>query len=457
MPKLGTFGTASLRSLGFGGYVPPPATYSVTPTATSLNEGSSVTFNVTTTNVLNGTTLYWDNTGTTTGPDFSGGANSGSFTITSNAGSVTLTLLNDLLTEGSETIIFNVRTGSTSGTIVATAATVTVNDTSISPTGSILFGYAAPGTQSWVVPTGVTSVCVLCVGSGGGSNTTSYPGAFPSGGKDVYSGGAGGGLGYYNNFPVTPGATYTVVVAAISPTSTSGNNPTGIPTLGLWAQAALGSASYFGVPGVTPTTALVFGGGATRSPGGFPTPTSQAGIGGTYVGTGGGNGGSAQQGHQTGAPGGPANVYYNAGSGGGAGGYSGNGGNGGPTQIAGGTSPGGGGGGGGGAGTAGGPSAYPYLTTGPAAGSGGGVGIYGQGTNGTGGAAGKSGGGPTSPATNGSSGAAGSPTATGSPVTSPVFPGGGQAGSGGGASAAGAVRIIWGPGRSFPSTNTVTP
>lgn len=106
-------------------------TYEAIPTTTSVNEGSSVTFNVNTSNVFNNTTLYWTNSGTTTGPDFSGGNNSGSFTIRGNTGNVTLSLVADETTEGPETIIFRVRTGSTSGSIVATADTVTVNDTSI--------------------------------------------------------------------------------------------------------------------------------------------------------------------------------------------------------------------------------------------------------------------------------------------------------------------------------------
>jgi hypothetical protein len=113
-------------------------TYSVTPTTTSITEGSSVTFNVTTTNIPNGTTLYWTNSGTTTGADFSGGANSGSFTVTSNAGSVSRTTINSFVLSGTKTIIFRVRTGSTSGPIVATATTVNVTDAaptySVSPT-----------------------------------------------------------------------------------------------------------------------------------------------------------------------------------------------------------------------------------------------------------------------------------------------------------------------------------
>ena len=106
----------------------PVATYSVTAPA-SINEGSSGTMNVSTTNVSNGTTLYWTVT-TPSGGDF--GTSSGSFTINSNSGSFSVTPTADLTTEGSETGTIQIRTGSTSGTIVATD-TFTINDTSTTP------------------------------------------------------------------------------------------------------------------------------------------------------------------------------------------------------------------------------------------------------------------------------------------------------------------------------------
>ena len=105
--------------------------YSVVPASPSVNEGSSLTFNVTTTNLPDGTTLYW----TTTSTDLS--ASSGSFTLTNNAGSFSVTPTADASTEGPETFTVNVRTGSITGTVVATSSSVTINDTSLSPTYSI--------------------------------------------------------------------------------------------------------------------------------------------------------------------------------------------------------------------------------------------------------------------------------------------------------------------------------
>ena len=110
----------------------PIITYSIVPSTTSINEGSTVTYTVTTTNFGSGT-LYWTNSGTTVGADFSGGLNSGSVIITSNSGTITRTLTSDTTTEGSETVIIQLRTVSTSGTVVATASTVYVSDTSTAP------------------------------------------------------------------------------------------------------------------------------------------------------------------------------------------------------------------------------------------------------------------------------------------------------------------------------------
>jgi hypothetical protein len=122
-----------------------------------------------------------------------------------------------------------------------------------------------------------------------------------------------------------------------------------------------------------------------------------------------------------------------AGAGGGAGGYSAIGGRGAGAQLASttGTASTGGGGGGGGSPDSG------------AAGGGGGVNIFGAGSNGAGGAAGVRGGG-------GSGGLGGTSTPIGG-----LYGGGGAGadGSTSGAGASGAVRIIWGTNRSFPSTN----
>ena len=105
--------------------------YTISPNASAVNEGDTITYTITTVGVADGTTLYWTNSGTTVGADFTGTANSGSFTVNSGTATFTRVLANDYLTEGSETVVVAIRTGSTSGPVVATSGPVSVADTSI--------------------------------------------------------------------------------------------------------------------------------------------------------------------------------------------------------------------------------------------------------------------------------------------------------------------------------------
>jgi len=162
--------------------------------------------------------------------------------------------------------------------------------------------YTTAGTYSWTCPAGVTSVSVVCIGPGKR---------------------AGGGLGYKNNYTVTPGSSYEVVV-------------------GSWVSDGA-TNSYF------VSIAVVKGGAATGLNGE---------TGGTKTGDGGGNGGDP------GAGGAEQQGW------GGAAGYSGSGGHGGNGNGGGVTAGSGGGGGGGMQGNGGG------------GGAGGGVGILGEGSSG---------------------------------------------------------------------------
>ena len=115
------------------GNVVPTVTVSVSPT--TVNEGSSFTVTVNTTGLHNGATLYYSIDGTGVSPsDFNNGANTGSFTVNnSGVGSFTKTLTADRLTEANETFKINIRSGSTTGTIVATSADTIIADTSKTP------------------------------------------------------------------------------------------------------------------------------------------------------------------------------------------------------------------------------------------------------------------------------------------------------------------------------------
>ena len=107
--------------------------YIITPSTLTINESGlfrTITYTVTTSNVTNGTVLYWDNIGSTNSSDFTDFLNTGTVTINSNTGTFTRQLRNDVLTEGSETVIIRIRTGSSSGPVVNTAPVVVVSDTS---------------------------------------------------------------------------------------------------------------------------------------------------------------------------------------------------------------------------------------------------------------------------------------------------------------------------------------
>ena len=151
--------------------------------------------------------------------------------------------------------------------------------------------FTSTGTATFTVPSGVTSVAVVCIGAGGKAGI----------GNSGQAGG-GGALAYKNNIVVTPGSTGTVTVG--SPGNHSGNNGNS------------GGLSKFNYNGVD--YAIANGGGGGNGDGN--QSGGNAGGGGSIGGDndGGGAGGSGGQDAQNfGGPGG-----------GGAGGYSGAGGNG---------------------------------------------------------------------------------------------------------------------------------
>lgn len=100
------------------------AIYTLTPAATNIDEGAGLLFTVGGTGIVDGT-YYW--TIETNAGDVS--ETSGSFTITGNSGSFTVTPSADATTEGVETFIVYLRSGSITGTVLA-SETITINDTS---------------------------------------------------------------------------------------------------------------------------------------------------------------------------------------------------------------------------------------------------------------------------------------------------------------------------------------
>ena len=74
------------------------------------------------------------------------------------------------------------------------------------PPGQVVFD--TPGTTTWTVPNGVTSVSVVCIGAGnaGGASSCVHPGG-------------GGALVYGNNIATTPGATINLQVGEMTHTN----------------------------------------------------------------------------------------------------------------------------------------------------------------------------------------------------------------------------------------------
>jgi hypothetical protein len=171
-------------------------TPTVTPAAGSVNEGASLSF--TAANLGPNGTYFWSiNHGSTAAADFS--AENGSFTIAgggaqdNGTGTFSVTTVNDYATEGAQTFTVSVRTGSVSGTVLATSSSVTVNDTSTTVTASgspTSFNEGASttitasatgfpnGTYFWTILNGTTTAADFTATSGSFAVSNGVSGTF---------------------------------------------------------------------------------------------------------------------------------------------------------------------------------------------------------------------------------------------------------------------------------------
>jgi hypothetical protein len=176
-------------------------TCQITPSSTSVNEGGTVTYTILTSGISNGTTLFWTNSGTTNGTDFTDDANSGSFVINSNTGTIIRALKNDFASEGTESIVLQIRKYSPDsyGTLFAQATPVIIADTSfLAPVNAV----ATFNTDSnWTVPPNVRYIDVLLVAGGAGGGGADGNALHGAGG-----GGGGGEVRTINGISVTTGA-----------------------------------------------------------------------------------------------------------------------------------------------------------------------------------------------------------------------------------------------------------
>lgn len=97
----------------------------------AMNEGETVTFTLTSSDVPNGTTVGYTVTGIAAA-DLSSGSLSGNITMNSNIGTVSFTLANDAVTEGAETLTFTLAGTDSNGTATGgLSQNITIADTSI--------------------------------------------------------------------------------------------------------------------------------------------------------------------------------------------------------------------------------------------------------------------------------------------------------------------------------------
>ena len=210
---------------------------------------------------------------TYTAPTSAGGSPITLYTATSSPDGITGTLAQ----AGSGTITVTGLTNNTAYTFTVTATNASgtgpasASSNSVTPitvAGQQVYeGIAAPGSSSsmftWICPPGVTSVSVVAVGSGGNGGPAYFQTAAIGSAQTATGSAGGGGLGWQNNIPVTPGNSYTVA---------AGNRNSTGPFL---SGQESGAESYF------KDASTVRGGGGQ----GWITRT-----GGGFVGGGGGNG-----------------------------------------------------------------------------------------------------------------------------------------------------------------------
>lgn len=429
----GTAFTQVLGNLELGGGTLSTVTYTLTAGAISLGGGN---LNVQTFSSSSASARSITGTGTVNCAGNWTTTNGGTFTKGS-VDSYTIKMLNSsakTFAGGGGAFGTLVQAGAGALTVTGSNSFGDVQQTLVAPAAAGQGLFDTVGWSYWTVPAGVYSISAVAVGGGGGTFWAETTGAPFSG----ISGGGGGGLAYANSMSVFPGQILVVYVGG-GGYARAGGPPSPLPSVGI-----AGGPSYIGSSGA----AWIRGGGGGGGIGNSTT-SNPGGTGGTSTGT-------LRAGGGTGGAGGAVNADTMPGAGGGgAGGYSGNGGAAGtvtaPAGVAG--AAGAASSGAAGAGGSGGAAAIGGA-------AGGGVNVYGIGTTGAAGPiqtlVAQQGG------YGGSSGGDGSGTTAGG--DNGGYGGGGYGGGGGGGAddsgpwcggaayaAQGAIRVIWGDARSFPS------
>lgn len=191
-------GRASTTCTIIDTYIPP--TYALTRSASSINEGGSVTFTLNVGNAIPNEQIPWSISGVSPN-DLSSGSMTGTF-IVGSVESASFTLVEDYLTEGIENITLSLYGKGVS-------LSCDIQDTSTKPSGSQIYSTAGSGT--WTVPAGVTFISVKIVGGGGGAGGSHSGCDHPS---QHHGGEGGGGYVLSRTFDVVPGQTFGWIVGA---------------------------------------------------------------------------------------------------------------------------------------------------------------------------------------------------------------------------------------------------
>lgn len=155
-------GTKIFTVKGLGGVLlqtEDAPSYTIIPSSTLVNEGTTVTFTINTTAIPDNTTLYYTTTGTASASDFSDNTLTGSVVINNNTATITKTVVNDFTVgEGTETFALQLRETSVSGTIVATSSTVSITDSSVATFTTALSTTSINEGQSVTVTVNTTGI-----------------------------------------------------------------------------------------------------------------------------------------------------------------------------------------------------------------------------------------------------------------------------------------------------------
>lgn len=168
-----TSGSIISMSELYGASAAAPSYNSLSRSATSVNEGSSVSFTVNTTAITNGTTVGYTVTGISSA-DLSSGSLTGNITINSNTGSVTFGIATDYATEGSETLTITLAATDSAGNSTGSlSSSAVINDTSTSLTVNIngTMNGSVTGCYNTTITSTSTSTATTTVSGGSGGYT----------------------------------------------------------------------------------------------------------------------------------------------------------------------------------------------------------------------------------------------------------------------------------------------